>query len=90
MRKFVNSMGFFRSSIPNYAEKTFELLNLITESDPTKKKHKKFALRENHQRLFNELKEAARNYLPLYEIDPNKPLYAFSDASKRSVGFVCF
>ena len=66
LRKFVNSLGFFRSSIPHYAEKTVELLDLITQTDPAKKNRKKFVFTEGHRRLFDQLKEAAKNYLPLY------------------------
>ena len=90
LRKFINSMGFFRNSIPNYAELSFDLQELVNSTDPSKKGYSRFRLTEKHLSLFNKMKEAAEKYLPLYEIDPAKPLYAFSDASKRSVGFVAF
>ena len=90
LRRFINSMGFFRNSIPHYAELSFDLLDLVTRSDPTKKGHVKFKFTEEHHALFQKMKSAAKRYLPLYEVDPSKPLYSFSDASKKSVSFVAF
>ena len=83
-------MGFCRNSIPKYAELSFELQELINKTDPGRKGHSRFRFTELHQTLFDKMKRAAEQYLPLYEIDPAKPLYAFSDASKRSVAFVAF
>ena len=90
LRRFINSMGFFRNSIPHYAELSFELLDLVTRSDPSKKGFVKFKFTQHHQALFRKMQQAAEKYLPLYEIDPAKPLYCFSDASKKSVSFVAF
>ena len=90
LRRFINSMGFFRNSIPHYAELSYELIDLVTNSDPTKKGHVRFKFTDHHRTLFRSMQRAAERYLPLYEIDPNKPLYAFSDASKKSVSFVAF
>ena len=49
-----------------------------------------FRFNGHYQILFDKMKIAVEHYLPLYKIDPTKPLYAFSDASKRSVVFVAF
>ena len=49
LRRFINSMGFFRNSIPHYAELSCELIDLVTRSDPTKKGHVKFGTNLKNQ-----------------------------------------
>ena len=83
-------MSFFRNSIPHYSEKSYLLSELVTQSNPSRKDYRKFKFGQQHQILFDELKRAAKEYLPLHEIDPTKPLYAFSDASKQSISFAAF
>ena len=90
MRKFLNSLGFFRTNIPNFSELSFELSELVNKTDRKKVGHVPFEFTEAHHKLFENLKEAKRRSLPLYEVDFKKPVYCFSDASKRSISFVAF
>ena len=90
LRKFLNSLGFFRTNIPNFSELSFELSELVNNSDKKKIGHIPFQFTETHQVLFDKLKDATRRSLPLYEVDFSKPVYCFSDASKRSISFVAF
>ena len=83
LRKFLNSLGFFRTNIPNFSELSFELSELVNNSDKKKIGHIPFQFTETHQALFDKLKDATRRSLPLYEVDFSKPVYCFSDASKR-------
>ena len=83
-------MSFFRSNIPNFAELTLDLAELVTKSDRKKKDCTPFKFLPEHLEKFKQLKLAIKHSLPLYEVNFDKPIYTFSDASKRSISFVAF
>ena len=62
----------------------------MNKTDRKKAGYIPFDFSSKHLQLFNKLKEATRNSLPLHQIDFTKPIYCFSDASKMSISFVAF
>ena len=65
LRKFLNSLSFFRTNIPNFSELAADLGELVNKTDRTKKGYVNFHFTEEHLKQFNRLKEAARKSLPL-------------------------
>ena len=90
LRKFINSLSFFRTNIPNFSELTANLSELVNTTDRSKKGYVNFQFTENNLQQFNRLKEAARKFLPLYQTNFDKPVYCFSDSSKQSTSILAF
>ena len=90
LRKFINSLSFFRTNIPNFSELAADLTELVNRTDRSKKGYVPFQFTAEHLKQFNHLKEAARKSLPLYQTDFDKPIYCFSDSSRKSASFVAF
>ena len=90
LRKFINSLSFFPSNIPNFAELTVDLAELVNKSDRKKKGCIPFKFLPEHLEKFESLKTAIKKCLPLHDVNFEKPIYTFSDASKRSISFVAF
>ena len=90
LRKFINSLSFFRTNIPNFSELTTDLAELVNRTDRTKAGYVAFRLTPELREKFELLKDAARRSLPLYQTNFDKPIYCFSDSSKQSTSFVAF
>ena len=73
-----------------FSELAADLTELVNQIDRSKKGYVNFRFTEEHLKQFNHLKEAARKSLPLYQTDFDKPVYCFSDSSKKSTSFVAF
>ena len=90
LRKFINSLSLFRTNIPNFSELAADLTELVNKTDRSKKGYIPFHFTAEHLKQFERLKEAASNSLPLYQTDFSKPIYCFSDSSRKSASFVAF
>ena len=90
LRKYLNSLAYFRSNIPGFSELVAPLEYLVTHSDPGRIGHKKYEWMELHQQAFERLKVAVKTHLPLEPIDCGRGVEIHTDASRNALSFVAF
>lgn len=83
VRAFLNTMvGFYRRHIPQFAQRTFALTNLLKKNAPF------VWTPNNHQLEFNGLKEALVNAAMLVYPNPSQPYSVYCDASDIRISAV--
>lgn len=79
--KFVGFAGFYQSIVPDFAEHTAIMTDLLA-------KDKEFIWRNRHSHHFDKLKEIFASTKALSIYDPKKELHIETDASDRAIGAV--
>ena len=75
LKSFIHTLSYWRHLIPQFAERKLFLQEML------KKNYQNFKWCNNAQKVFDLLKEAVRDYVPLQPVDINKPFIAYSDSS---------
>ena len=79
--KFVGFAGFYQSMVPDFAEHTAIMTDLLA-------KDKEFIWTNRHSHHFDKLKEIFASTKALSIYDPKKELHIETDASDRAIGAV--
>ena len=79
LRQFLDLKGYYRNHKNHYADIINSLTKLLKKDEP-------YTWTKIHKKSFSELKNCPQSPPILIYLDPNKPYFLFTDASKYCVG----
>ena len=86
LKSFLGCAGYFRDFIPNYAEKTLPLNEMIRNYD----RNKKIIWTPEAEIAWDQIREDIRTSQTLFFVDEHSPIYMHTDASDYGIGAYLF
>ena len=84
LKSFIHTLAYFRFYIPQFADRKLVLQEML------KKSHQNFRWDSKAQKVFDHLKDAIKNYVPLQPVDLNKQFIAYSDSSTFCSSYILY